>query len=111
MDIKKFKLLIKESVREVFNEEMKTILLEALKGNKQSVLTETKMTQSDDGSLTNFRNSLRNSIMGEEGFNFNTNNLSSQPKYTPPPVSTVGEGTALPVGEVSLDQIMNLITK
>jgi hypothetical protein len=32
-----------------------------------------------------------------------------QPTYTPPPVNTIGEGSSLPSGEVSLDQIMGIM--
>ena len=39
------------------------------------------------------------------------NSSHAQPAYTPPPVSTTGEGSSLPGGEVSLDQIMGLMTK
>jgi hypothetical protein len=36
---------------------------------------------------------------------FTTNNL----QYAPPPVSTIGEGSKLPDGEVGLDQIIGLM--
>jgi len=38
------------------------------------------------------------------------NSSHTQPAYTPPPISTTGEGSSLPGVEVSLDQIMGLMS-
>jgi hypothetical protein len=106
-----FKKMLKEAVREVFQEEMKEILLEAIKNNKQPII-ENNITKPkpDEEVVKSFRKSLMTSIMGEnDSHTFTTNNI--QLAYTPPPINTIGEGSALPPGDVSLDQIMNLFNK
>jgi hypothetical protein len=115
-----FKKMIKEAVREVFQEEMKDILLEAVKSPKVPIgaggygsATETKATTGtlSEASRQAFRDMMGGnfSTKGQDTFSFNTNNI--QPAYTPPPMSTTGEGSALPAGEVNLDQIMGLMSK
>jgi hypothetical protein len=108
-----FKKILKEAVREVFQEEMKEILLEAVKGNKQPIRENinSNKPKPDENAVKNFRMNLMNSIMGEDDSpTFTTNNLH-QPTYTPPPINTAGEGSTLPPGEVGLDQIMGLFNK
>ena len=109
-----FKKILKEAVREVFQEEMKEILLEAVKGNKQPITENINSTKSkpDENNVKNFRMNLMNSIMGGDGSpTFTTDNIQHQPAYVPPPVNTAGEGSALPPGEVGLDQIMGLFNR
>lgn len=115
-----FKRMIKEAVREVFQEEMREILLEAVKSPRipaaaggYGSVTETKATT---GTLTEASRQAFRDMMGgnfnpgqQDTFTFNTSHV--QPSYTPPPMSTVGEGSALPPGEVNLDQIMGLMNK
>ena len=48
-------------------------------------------------------------IGGEFDTIISANSSHAQPAYTPPPVSTAGEGSSLPGGEVSLDQIMGIM--
>jgi hypothetical protein len=55
------------------------------------------------------RRNLRNMIGGEFDATITANSSHAQPAYTPPPVNTAGEGSSLPGGEVSLDQIMGLM--
>ena len=111
-----FKKMLKEAVREVFQEEMKAILLEAVKGNKQPIRENANpigtKPKPDENTVKNFRANLMNSMMGGDENNFRTFTTDNlQPSYTPPPVNTVGEGSALPPGEVGLDQIMGLFNK
>lgn len=114
-----FKKLIKESVREAIQEELKDILLEAVRSNKQLV-TE---------------------AYPDKTLNFNTNSIPHQQPTKPPintkkaymdilgemaqdpksgfegefkvsgPRDTISEGSSLPEGQLSLDQIMGLINK
>jgi hypothetical protein len=106
------KKLIKEAVREAIQEEIKDILLEAVRSPK-TVVNEnanpipytTKTTINPD-----IKRNLRSMIGGEFDTTVTANSSHAQPAYTPPPVSTVGEGSSLPGGEVSLDQIMGLMT-
>ena len=115
------KKLIKESVREAIQEELKDILLEAVKSPK-TVVKENwapnptpappqPVTFQTSGTTVN--HDLRRNLRGMIGSEFDTtitaNSSHAQPAYTPPPVSTIGEGSSLPGGEVSLDQIMGLM--
>ena len=116
-----FKKMIKEAVREVFQEEMREILLEAVKSPKAPVgggygsVTETRATTGTTTLSEASRQAFRDMMGGnfspnkQDTFNFNTANM--QPAYTPPPISTTGEGSSLPAGEVNLDQIMGLMNK
>lgn len=117
-----FKKMIKEAVREVFQEEMREILIEAVKSPKVPIatggygsVTEARTTAGtstlSEASRQAFRDMVGGnfSAKGQDTFTFNTNN--TQPAYTPPPISTIGEGTSLPMGEVNLDQIMGLMNK
>jgi hypothetical protein len=119
-----FKKIIKEAVREAIQEELKDILLEAVRQPKTIVKESTipSYTTSElpyrtggisTSGITGTSNALssRQAIMGmlddmkTSNAKFTTNNL----QYTPPPVSTVSEGSKLPDGEVGLDQIMGLM--
>jgi len=110
------KKLIKEAVREAIQEEIKDILLEAVRSPK-TVVNEnanpipytTKPTHTNIN--PDIKRNLRSMIGGEFDATITANSSHVQPTYTPPPVSTVSEGSSLPGGEVSLDQIMGLMTK
>lgn len=117
-----FKKMIKEAVREVFQEEMREILIEAVRSPKVPIgtggygsVTDTKATAGTTTLSEASRQAFREMMGGnfspnkQDAFTFNTNNI--QTAYTPPPVSTTGEGSALPAGEVNLDQIMGLMNK
>jgi hypothetical protein len=118
-----FKKMLKEAVREVFQEEMKEILLEAVKGNKQPIRENinsmgiipgpiSSKLKPDENIVKNFRANLMSSMMGDDENNFRTFTTDNlQPSYTPPPVNTAGEGSTLPPGEVGLDQIMGLFNR
>jgi hypothetical protein len=108
-----FKKILKEAVREVFQEEIKGILLEAVKGNKQPITENINISKPlpDENNIKSFRANLMNSIMGDDSPTFTTNNIQHKPAYVPPPINTAGEGSALPPGEVGLDQIMGLFNK
>ena len=119
MKIEGLKKLIKEAVREAIQEELKDILLEAVKSPK-TVVSETYipvpprplMTQPNGTTVNHdLKRNLRNMIGGEFDAVITANSPHVQPTYTPPPVSTMSEGSSLPGGEVSLDQIMGLMTK
>jgi hypothetical protein len=117
-----FKKMIKEAVREVFQEEMREILIEAVKSPKvpvgvpvgtggHGVVTETRTTT---GTVSEASRAAYRSMLGEM---FNPNGAATftttqtTPAYVPPPTITTGEGSALPAGEVNLDQIMGLMNR
>jgi len=108
------KKLIKEAVREAIQDELKDILLEAVRAPKtvvQESYTPAPTYQHPVTSTVNhdLRRSLRGMIGGEFDTTITANSSHAQPSYTPPPVNTTGEGSSLPGGEVSLDQIMGLM--
>jgi hypothetical protein len=110
------KNLIKTAVREAIQEELKDILLEAIKSPKTvvqetytPVVASTHTQQSSPSINHDFRRNLKNMIGGEFDTMISANSSHAQPAYTPPPVNTIGEGSSLPGGEVSLDQIMGLM--
>lgn len=122
MKVSDFKKMIKEAVKEVFQEEMREILVEAVKSPKMPVgvggygsVTEPRVTTGTTTLSEASRQAFRDMMGGnfspnrQDTFTFDTSNI--QPAYTPPPISTTGEGSALPAGEVNLDQIMGLMNK
>jgi hypothetical protein len=117
MKIEGLKKLIKEAVREAIQEEIKDILLEAVKSPK-TVVQETYIPVSPSTVNTqpshttvnhDLKRNLRSMIGGEFDAVISANSSHAQPSYTPPPINTMGEGSSLPGGEVSLDQIMGIM--
>ena len=115
------KKLIKGAVREAIQEELKDILLEAVKSPKtvvqetytgvQPFLNQPVMTTPNTSIVNHdFKRNLRAMIGGEFDATITANSSHTQPAYMPPPVNTIGEGSSLPGGEVSLNQIMGLMT-
>ena len=107
------KKLIKEAVREAIQEEIKDILLEAVRTPKTVVNENVNSIPYAAKSSTinpDIKRNLRSMIGGEFDATITANSFHAQPSYTPPPVSTTGEGSSLPGGEVSLDQIMGLMS-
>ena len=108
MDVTKFKKIIKEAVRESIQEELKDILLEALKSPKGNMVNEqirTINTPSSEMSGFDRRAAIQN-ILGETQRAFTSNDVQT---FVPTSVDPVN-GT-LPSGDLGMDQIMNLIGK
>jgi len=103
-----FKKMLKEAVREVFQEEMREILLEAVRSPKTVVTENVQPIKSNIP--VDLKRNLRSMIGGEFDTTISANSSMVQPAYTPPPVNTVGDGSSLPPGEVSLDQIMGIMS-
>ena len=113
MKKEEFKKLIKEAVKEAVREELVSSLVEVLKEQR------TPIASSAD--KLGLKESIRSKIP-KPNFKFTTENiqnlvnpmqpaLHSQQGYNPPAgVNTVGEGSTLPPGEVSIDQIANLMS-
>jgi hypothetical protein len=125
MDTKVFKKLIKEAVKEAIQEELKEILLEAVRAPK-TIVKESYAAPIASPTITpsapsiNARDKYKELLGGMmESRNGNISMTSNdalgfgaQPGYRPPATAnTTGEGSALPPGEVNLDQIMGLISK
>lgn len=126
MDKKELKQLMKEAAREVFQEELKEILLEAIRSPKP-VITETqqyspinqqhnsgtKIVQSPVNTSLNpeFKQNLRESyksILDQTAVSFNTSNIDIP--FVPHASTDVVNGE-LPQGSVSMSQIMGLMGK
>lgn len=111
------KKIIKEAVKEAIQEELKNILLEAVRSNKQPIRESYQV--SDDRTLNFTSNQVPKTpintkqaymdILGEMAKGPETG-LSGEFKINGP-VNTMAEGSALPQGQLGLDQIMNLINK
>ena len=110
MRVSQLKTLIKETVREVFQEEIKDLLMEALTSKTLSASPPPiQEATAPTPPPSQMKDSLRQqySQMMNGGMNFNTENT---PTYRPiSPQMTVGEGSSLPPGEVNLNQIENIM--
>ena len=108
MKIEKLKSIIKEATREVIREELKDILLEAVK-RPSPIVSENVVTPSFSPNKEAVRSDLRSSykdILGETATTMTTSTLSGQ--FQPQRGLDSANGT-LPPGQVSLDQIGSLL--
>ena len=116
------KSFIKEAVREAIQEELKDILLEAVRAPKlpiqetyqiSPVAIDTTTPQLPQKSPTEKR-AMMESIMGDmrrgqDTLNFTTQNIAANTLQVAPGMNTSGEGSSLPAGNVGLDMIMGLM--
>lgn len=108
-ELKKF---IKTAVREAIQDELKDILLEALKSSKGNVFESkqpntppiTQNTTPNTSNSFDLRNKYMNAL-GETALNFTSQD--AQPSFAPHNTDPVNGN--LGSGEVSMDQIMNLM--
>lgn len=111
MKLNQLKSIVKQAVKEAIQEEMKDILLEAIKTPKQVVAapaSESKpLPETDKLKLReNMMSVLDGMRPGANGtLNANTNNVPLQV------TSTDTMNGSLPQGEVNMDQIMGLMNK
>jgi len=108
MKLEKLKDIIKEATREVIREELKDILLEAVK-RPSPVINENTHTQVPSFNKEPIRSNLRSSyrdILGETAQTMTTSTLSGN--FQPKPGLDSANGS-LPPGQVSLDQISGLL--
>lgn len=122
MKVSQLKTIVKDAVREAIQDELKDILLEAVRSPKQ-VASEYKPTNSNIGTPSptnpvatktreeireNYMNVLGGMMPGANGtVNVNTNNIPLQVTNT----DTSSPNGALPQGNVSMDQILGLMNK
>ena len=122
------KSFIKEAVREAIQEELKDILLEAVRAPKlpiqetyqmnnllSPVAVDTAVPQPPQKSATEKR-AMMESIMGDmrrgqDTLNFTTQNIAANTLQITPGMNTSGDGSKLPEGNVGLDMIMGLMGK
>ena len=117
MKSEEFKKIIKEAVREVFVEEMKEILLEAVKAPKASVgqgsygtVTESVKPINSKPLDPNARKAVMANILGDmaSGRTMTTEALTTN-TFIPKGGDAING--SLPEGNVGLDQIMGLLNK
>jgi hypothetical protein len=125
MKSSEFKKIIKEAVKEAIQEELREIILEAVKAPKGTSVGvggfgTTTSTITESTNVKPIRDRYKSLVEGMENSDAPMFNMTSRDAqgygghvpYTPPPAAnTAGEGSALPPGEVSLDQVMGLMSK
>jgi hypothetical protein len=117
------KSFIKEAVREAIQEELKDILLEAVRAPKTPIvetsvggggynISNTAVTPQKSASE---KRAMMESIMGDmrrgqDTLSFNSANaVTANTLQVAPGMNTTGDGTKLPEGNVGLDMIMGLM--
>jgi hypothetical protein len=106
-----FKKIIKEAVREAIQEELKDILLEAVKAPKQVVRESyNPPIRTPEPSFTQPTMDLRSKymdVLGETALSFTSNDVQQpfRPQSVDPINGSLGEG------EIGMDQIMKLMSK
>ena len=103
------KKLIKNAVREAIQEELKDILLEAVKSPKPTTIVESKnMDVSLPTPSLDSREKYAD-ILNEMSMNFTSKDVPQ--KFQPQgSIDTTSDNGQLPGGDVGMDQIMNLMT-
>ena len=115
MKLKELKSIVKTAVNEAIQEELKDILLEAVRSPKQVIQPVTQTQPSAPVQPTRSKEQIRESyqnILGDMGANFSTNNIPPQPTQglqVTGTVDTMSPNGKLPEGNVSMDQIMGLM--
>lgn len=101
--------IIREEVKGAIQDELKEILLEAVKSPKQPIqetpITPTPASPEVKASL---RESYRN-ILGDTAATFNSSQIAQPIRVTN--TDTASPNGSLPEGEVSMDQIMGIMNK
>jgi hypothetical protein len=108
-------------MKEAIQEELKDILLEAVRSNKQPITESYRV--SDDRTLSFNTNAIphqqtKSPVNTKKAYMDILGEMSQGPKSgfdgefkVSGPVNTMSEGSALPEGQVGLDQIMGLIKR
>jgi len=117
MKATELKKLIKEAVKEAIGEEMREILLEAVRAPRQVVSenqtnftptpTEAAPRVDIQETRTKYADVLNGMSKGEDR-NISMNS-SHAPNYAPQASNTSAQGSSLPPGEVNMEQIMGFI--
>ena len=116
------KSFIKEAVREAIQEELKDILLEAVRAPKTPII-ETPVGVGGYGVANTSpvpqkspaeKKAMMESIMGDmrrgqDTLNFTTQNIAANTLQVAPGMDTMGDGSRLPEGNVGLDMIQSLL--
>jgi len=111
MKLTELRKVIREEVREAIQEELKDILLEAVRSPKPAItenVVSTPKPQADPATQRAFRQQML-SQMQMNGGNLNAT-AADAGTLAPTSMNTTAEGSALPAGNVGLDQIMGLMS-
>ena len=113
MKVNQLKTIIKQAVKEAIQEEMKDILLEAIKTPKTQIQENTPVKQKslDKKSKNEIRENYMSVLNGMmPGANGTLSATSADvPMQVNGPVDTTSANGSLPQGNVSMDQIMGLM--
>lgn len=109
MKIEALKKILKETVREVFQEEIKDLLLEAMKSPKP-VINETTPSSATPTDKKAIKESYMN-VLGDMQKQFTTQNMTTNQPLQITSTDTTSNQGRLPEGNVSMDQIMGLMNK
>jgi hypothetical protein len=123
MKVSQLKTIVKDAVREAIQEELKDILLEAVRSPKQIVSeykpmnptvgtpspTNPVATKSREEIRENYMNVLGGMMPGKNGTISATTN--SMPLQVSGKMDTTSPNGSLPEGDVSMDQIMGLMNR
>lgn len=115
MKLTELRKVIREEVKAAIQEELKDILLEAVRSPKPSinegatVATQQTSTPNPEAQKA-FRQQMMSQMMAGQG-NMNMTSQDAGTIQVAPGMNTSGEGSALPSGNVGLDQIMGLMNK
>jgi hypothetical protein len=121
MKLNELRKVIREEVKAAIQEELKDILLEAVRSPK-TVVTGTTPQQNTTQALPEAdKAKLRENMMGvldsmkpgQDTLSFNSTDARNMGGnlQVAPGMNTSGEGSQLPAGNVGLDQIMGLMNK
>ena len=114
-----FKKIIKEAVKEAIREELTTTLMEALlrTNNSQPTYSTPSSTPINESmGISDIKANIRNNYPSPN-FNenrevsFTSNDVSTYNPKATSGMATAGEGSSLPGGDVSMNQIANLLSK
>ena len=113
MKLNELRKVIREEVKSAIQEELKDILLEAVRSPKpaitENVVATPVQTQPNPEAQKAFRQQMMSQMMAGNGnVNLSANDANT---LAPPTGNTAAEGSALPSGNVGLDQIMGLMKK
>ena len=112
MKLSELKVVVKEAVREAIQEEMKDILLEAVRSPKQVMasIPTPQMTPMPEDNRMAMRENIQNVLGGMmPGANGTLSATSANVPMQVTSTDTASPNGSLPVGEVGMDQIMNLM--
>ena len=117
MKINQLKSIVKDAVKEAIQEQMKDILIEAIRAPKQQVESAPKKAPIQKTLPETDRLKLRENMMNVlDGMRPNANGTlkattADMPLQVAGTVDTTSANGALPQGNVSMDQIMGLMNK